>query len=206
MSTITIPNVILSYPHLDAPWAPTPKPGEQQQTEKYSATYIFPKDYDVAPVQAAIEAAAKEAIAAGKWKDGFQYAQPWKQVKEGIYEGCWSFTAKDAKFQPDVVDTGRNPVLDPKQIFAGCKIHASVTFYGTTTGGGPRVAAGLGPIMIVDNSDNMPRLSAGGVSVEDAFGSIPGAPAATAPVGGTQSGPAAVGAPQQATPGNPLAS
>ena len=200
MSNITIQNVILSYPHLTEKWA-----GQEWQTPKYSATVIFPEKSDMAPVMAAIEAAAKE-----KWPTNTpEFTQPWKQVKDGHYQGCWSFTAKDGTYAPQVVDAARQPILDARQVFAGCKMHISVSFYGTTTGGGNRVAVGLGPIMIVDSSEEMPRLAAAGMTVDDAFGNIEGAPAPLSPA--PSSAPTATSSPTTASPGaptpnNPLAS
>ncbi len=208
-SEVTLQNVILSHPHLTEPWAHDPS-----HTKKYSAEYIFLDEASMQPALHAIAAANAEAVKKGFWGSGIEPLMPWKQVKKGPYEGLWSFSAKDAKFAPDIVGLPpeRAPIVDMRQVFAGCKVHAAVRFFGTTTGGSPRIAVGLGPIMIVDSSDNMVRLGSEGMSVEDAFKGVEGSPAPLASVGGAapQSGPAATGMPQAAAtpPGlsDPLAS
>jgi len=198
---ITIKNVILSYPHLFKMWA-----GQPSHTPKFSAEYIFPEGSDtaVAEVAGAIEAAAKE-----KWPTNTpEYTLPWKQVKDGPYAGCWAINAKDGESQPPIVDQNRQEVLDNRAIFAGCKVHASVSFYATNNGGTNRVAVGLGPIMIVDNSDAMPRLSQKGISAQEAFKDIEGAPApldkpAGATAGSTAGGPGGPGNSGAVRPGAP---
>ena len=196
-SNVTLTNVILSYPHLDAPWA-----FKEGDVKKYQATAIFTQESNLDAAGAAIQAAIVE-----KWPDEntrpTNIIQPWGQAKDGIYKDFYTINAKDEKHQPDVVGLDRNPIIDKRQIFAGCKVHMNVRFYGTTSGGSPRVAAGLDPVMVVDNSDAMPKLSQGGMSVDDAFADIPGAPPATAPNPGatnpaanaSAAGPAPTGAP-----------
>lgn len=173
MTDIVLQNAILSFPHLFEA-----KQYEGQGAFRYSANFILPLDYDFTQLLGLIAQARVE-----KGLPENHAKSPLSQVQKGPYAGHWMLAAYAYEYAPQVVDQSTAPLLDRTQIWAGCKVHANVDIYGHNKAGGG-VTAGLKHVMLVDNSDNMPRLDSR-QDASEVFTPIQGAPAATAqPVGG----------------------
>ena len=175
---VLLRNVRLSYVRFDK--AVSRNPGQEK---KYSCTILVPKT-DLAQKQA-IDSAIEAAIAIGREKygnavppkpktvvwDGDGYTQSGKEFGPEA-KGHWVFTAglPEAKGPVEVVDLGRNPILNRSEIYSGMYANVLVNFYfykNESVG----VGAGLGPVQKVADGDPL-----GGTipSADDVFGA-PGA-------------------------------
>ena len=175
---VLLRKVRLSYVRFDKAYAK-----DARQEKKYSCTILLPKT-DLAQKQA-IDNAIEAAIAIGREKfgnavppkpktvvwDGDGYTQSGKEF--GLEaKGHWVFTAglPEAKGPVEVVDLGRNPILNRSEIYSGMYANVLVNFYfykNESVG----VGAGLGPVQKVADGDPL-----GGTipSADDVFGA-PGA-------------------------------
>lgn len=175
---VLLRNVRLSYVRFDKAYAK-----DARQEKKYSCTILLPKT-DLAQKQA-IDNAIEAAIAIGREKfgnavppkpktvvwDGDGYTQSGKEFGPEA-KGHWVFTAglPEAKGPVEVVDLGRNPILNRSEIYSGMYANVLVNFYfykNESVG----VGAGLGPVQKVADGDPL-----GGTipSADDVFGA-PGA-------------------------------
>lgn len=57
-------------------------------------------------------------------------------------KGCYVITVS-TKQKPVIVDSFRNPITDPGEVYSGCYGRASINFYGYNTNGKKGVSAGL---------------------------------------------------------------
>ena len=174
-TNVTTGKVRLSYVHLFKPYA---RPGQEP---KYSTTILIPKS-DVATKQR-IDAAIQAAIEAGvnsKWNgvrppqiaipihdgdgprpsDGMSYGDECK--------GHWVMTASSNR-QQAVVDLSLNPIIDETQVYSGMYARVNVTFFAYNSNGKKGIGCGLGPVQKLEDGEPL----GGGVSVEQAFGSVP---------------------------------
>src|SRR4029453_58294 len=115
----------------------TPKPPAPNAEPRFSINLLFDAKAQKTPEFAALRKAAMEAIEAkwpGKSKDKAfvaKLASPFKpcsekdyagyDIKDGVFITPWS------KFRPGVVDKNMQPVLEPREVYAGQLIRASVT-------------------------------------------------------------------------------
>ena len=78
-------------------------------------------------------------------------------------KGCYVMTVSSNN-PPVVVDSGKNPILEPRDLFSGCYGRAIINFYVYDTNGNKGISAGLNGVMKL--SDGEP-LSGGVVTDED---------------------------------------
>ena len=162
---VLLKNVRLSYVRFDKATSRNPN-----QEPKYSCTILLPKS------DAAQKQAIDAAIEAGK-----EYGAEAK--------GHWVFTASlpESKGPVDVVDLGRNPIMNQSEIYSGMFVNVLVNFY-FYANESMGIGAGLGPVQKVADGEPL-----GGKlpSADDVFGApeppqVGGysyhAPAAAAPV------------------------
>ncbi|MBR5865746.1 MAG: DUF2815 family protein [Alistipes sp.] len=57
-------------------------------------------------------------------------------------KGCYVITVS-TKQKPVIVDSFRNPITDPGEVYSGCYGRASINFYGYSTNGKKGISAGL---------------------------------------------------------------
>lgn len=126
---------------------------------KYSVSLIIDKkDKElIAKIKAAIELAKEEGKA--KWggkipgnlklplRDG-DIDRPDDEAYAGSY-----FINANSKQAPQVVDRQVQPILDQSELYSGCYIRASVTFYAYNSNGNKGIAAGLGNIQKVRDGE-----------------------------------------------------
>ncbi len=174
-TNVTTGRVRLSYVHLFNPYA---RPGQEP---KYSVTILIPKS-DVATKQR-IDAAIQAAIEAGvssKWNgvrppqiaipihdgdgprpsDGMPYGEECK--------GHWVMTASSNR-QQAVVDLNLNPIIDQTQVYSGLYGRVNVNFFAYNSNGKKGIGCGLGPVQKLEDGEPL----GGGISPEQAFGSVP---------------------------------
>jgi len=177
----------LSYANLN-----TPRAAMAGADPKYSVTLLFPKqnanlmqDPGMADIITSIEAAA--TASQNKLWNGYRPPNIFSIIHDGDgvkektgqpygeeCKGCWVLNASSGQ-KPRVVHQSNIKVdLDPNDVYSGMYGQVMLNFYGTSKGGN-KVCCGLGPIMKTKDGD---RLS-GGISPEDAFADVGGAPQQT---------------------------
>jgi len=180
---VTTGEVRLSYEHLLKPYSN--KPGTDP---KYSVTMLIPKS-DVATKQridAAINAAIGEGIAE-KW-NGARPPQPPTPVWDGDglrqngeafgaeCKGCWVLTA-GSKMQPEIIDAGFNPIIQPTDVYSGMYARVFLKFFAYNSSGKKGIGCGLGPVQKLRDGEPL----GGHVSAAEAFGVADTPPWQTAP-------------------------
>lgn len=165
MSKVITPEAVISYPHIFEPQTP---PGASEPV--YSCALVFKDDVDITEMKAAVMAVAKE-----KWGDktrdmikAGKIRMPFREdaVEKGYPEGSTFINAK-SKMAPQVVSiyAGENgkpaPITDPKEIYPGAIVRASLRAYAYAVNGNNGVAFSLGNLQKVGDGPRMDgRLSA----------------------------------------------
>ena len=123
----------LSYPHLFTKY---------DESGKYQCVLLIDKDNKdtLSAVKRGIEN-AKEKGKSEKWKGKIpgNYKSPLHDGddvpdREG-YAGCYYLSAKNGNRRPQVVDLDREEIVDQEEIYAGCYVRASITFFPYDTNG-----------------------------------------------------------------------
>ena len=126
---------------------------------KYSVSLIIDKkDTDlIAKIKKAVEQAKED----GKSKWGGKIPANLKlplrdgdldRPEDEAYAGAYFINA-NSKQAPQVVDRNVQPILDQSELYSGCYIRASVTFYAYNSNGNKGIAAGLGNIQKVRDGE-----------------------------------------------------
>jgi hypothetical protein len=165
MTKVITPEAVISYPHIFEPQTP---PGASEPV--YSCALVFKDDVDITDMKAAVMAVAKE-----KWGDktrdllkAGKIRLPFREdaVDKGYPEGSTFINVK-SKQQPGVVSifAGENgkpaPITDPKEIYPGAVVKASLRAYAYSVNGNNGVAFSLGNLQKISDGPRMDgRLSA----------------------------------------------
>lgn len=156
---ITTGKVRFSYVTLIAPKAST-----AGGKEKFSITLLIPKT-DTATIEK-----IKAAVAAAK--DVYLQKNPGKKLpadlKTTLHDGdgekpnggeygpecrgCYVITASSIN-RPVLVDSAKNPILDPSEIYSGCYGRAVLNFYVYDTSGSKGISAGLNGVMFLTDGE-----------------------------------------------------
>lgn len=195
--SIRINNVIICYPHLFEKHAP---PGTAQ--ERYGAEFLLDPVRNAADCKLIEEAFRRVAIAAGK-QDSLQFLKSPLQDGDQLnaaalakgkgmrpeLQGMKVVRGNDKTYRPAVVNQRLQPLGEAQrdQIFGGCIVNAFVDIYWSPNATNPGVYVGLRGVQLVDNV-NVTALGGGGLSAEQMFDTIEGAPAGLQDEGGA--GPA----------------
>lgn len=146
--------VRLSYAHI---WEAVAI--EEGGEKKFSASFIIDKS-DKATLKK-IEKAIDAAKEAGKTKWGGKVPAKLKlPLRDGdeerpdddVYEGCY-FVNASAKTQPGIVNAKAEKIMNQDEVYSGCYVHASITFYPFDKNGNRGIAAGLNHIMKVKDGE-----------------------------------------------------
>jgi len=202
----TVGPATLAFPALFVP----SKPRGTAAEEKYNTNVLITKEqYDtlVAPqIQALIGAAG---IGNDTQNPKFNWpfypctAKP-DTYPEAAARGMYYGNLK-SQFPIEVVDGARQKIIDPGVVRDGAIAHVSMNLYSYSKGGGIGIAAGLGPVLYVEQGEVLDV--SGGVSVDDAFATVAVSAAAPAPMAQPVAAPvsAPVVAPQVAPTAVPAA-
>ena len=154
-STKVVTGVVrASYLHI---WEPSAV--QEGQEKKYSASLIIPKS-DKATI-AKIEAAVKAAAEQGKAKFGGKIPANLKtplrdgdveRPEDEAYADAWFINA-NAMTKPGIVDSSAQPIMNQDEVYSGCFVRASITFYAFNTSGNKGVACGLNHLMKVKDGE-----------------------------------------------------
>ena len=116
---------------------------------KYSVSAIIPKGdtRTVEKIRAAIENAKKESLSKWGGKIPPNLKLPLRdgdidRPDDPNYANAY-FVNANSNERPGVVDRRRVPITDPLEVYSGCYVRASLTFYPFNTNGNRGVACGL---------------------------------------------------------------
>ena len=127
-------------------WEPDSVNGSEP---KYSVSAIIPKSdtKTVNRIKAAIEVAKQESLAKWGGKIPPNLKMPLRdgdidRPDDPNYTNAY-FVNANSNERPGVVDRRRVPITDPLEVYSGCYVRASITFYPFNTNGNRGVACGL---------------------------------------------------------------
>ena len=164
-TTITLNNVVISYPNLF-----TPKQIMGQGDPKYSTAILIAKNdkANLDKLKAAIEEAKKDDKLKGARKldmplrDGDE-----EKPDDKYYAGCYYINAKAPEnHPPKIVDRHVDPIMDQDEIYAGCICNIKVSLYAYNFSGHTGVGVGLGNLQKVKDGE---RMDGGSSAAEDDF-------------------------------------
>lgn len=161
MSRLITPEGILSYPHLFEPQQP--KGGEGKA--KYSAALIFLAGTDLSEMKKAAIAAGVEKWGETKFADMVKKKQirmPFREGEEKGYPDGSTFINIRSDNQPGVVDRIQDPktgkprvITDEGEVYAGCRVRASVSAFAYDTNGNKGVTFGLNNIQKLGDGERL---------------------------------------------------
>lgn len=157
--TIITPEAILSYPNLFTPRAP-----EEGKDAVYSCSLVFPAGTDLSKMRAEALAVAQEKfgdkmqshLKAGKLRLPFRE----DGEEKGYPKGAIFITTK-SKSKPGVVDRyagtdGKpRPITDAGEVYAGCRVRASVKAFAYDTNGNKGVSFALNNIQKLGDGEHL---------------------------------------------------
>lgn len=169
MTKVITPQATLSYPHLFEPNTP---PGAAEAV--YSCALVFEKGTDLGELKKAALAAATEKFgnkAEALIRDG-KLRMPFRNdgAEKGYPDGSVFMNVKN-KSKPGIVSIYPGPdgkpqvIDDPAQIYAGCKVRASLRAYAYDVSGNKGVAFSLGNLQKLADGERLD----GRVKAEDEF-------------------------------------
>ena len=147
--------VRLSYAHIWEPYA------FNDNDQKYSCSIIIDRNDEetLNKINSAINAAIEEGI--GKFggkkppkatlklplRKGFEERPDDEAYRDGYFLNCSSTE------QPQIVDQHVQPILDQSQVYSGCYVRVSLSFYAFNRNGNKGVAVGLGNIQFIADGE-----------------------------------------------------
>lgn len=170
-STKVVTGVVrLSYAHV---WEPASINGSNP---KFSASLIIPKSdtKTIEAINAAVDAAIKEGVAkfGGKTPNKAALKLPLRdgdlERDDEAYKDAF-FVNANSTTAPQIVDRAVQPILDRAEVYSGCYVRVSLTFYAFSANGNKGVACGLGNIQKVKDGEPL----GGRSSAADDFASDP---------------------------------
>ena len=146
--------VRLSYEHV---WEPASIHGGE---EKYSASLIIPKSdkATVNAIQKAVDTAIEEGLAkfGGKKPNKAAIKLPLRdgdaEREDEAYQNSF-FVNANSRTAPQIVDRSVQPILDRSEIYSGCYIRASISFYAFNSNGNKGIACGLNNIQKIRDGE-----------------------------------------------------
>lgn len=167
--TITIKNVILSYPHLFKKHA-----FEEGQEPKFSATFLIDKEeheetFEI--LQGEIDRLALEKLGKKVKKDKCCLRDGDDSDKEEN-EGRWTLVARETK-RPTVLDRDKTPLTEEDdKLYAGCIVNVQIRLWAQDNKFGKRINANLFAVQFVEEGE--PLSSVSRPDADDAFDDIDG--------------------------------
>ena len=145
-----------SFPHVFKPQK------NDQGEDRYSIAVLLPPTFDIAPLVAALEAAAIKKFGADKSKWPKKMRRP-----EDVIGDCadkdtyanmppgWRYVNATSKDQPGVVDAHVKDVLDAKELYPGRWLRVSANAYGYDNKGNKGVTFGLNNIQLLKHDETL---------------------------------------------------
>lgn len=168
---VVTPYAVLAFPRLFEPYA-----ASEKDDPKYSCALLFDEGADLSEIKAAIAAAGREKFG-DKFKDMVKNGSvklPLRKRAEKAhlngYGDTGHFVNCRSGQQPGIVDAAAKPIMNQSEIYPGCIVRASITFYGYNFEGNRGVGCGLNNLQKVADGDRID----GRQSAEAEFDPIPG--------------------------------
>lgn len=146
----------ISFPHFF-------EPAETDNGDKYQGNFLFPPDWknqpDYKKFQNALYDVAEDMFGPeDEWPTSGNFRGPKdviRKAEEKDYEGYrkgWFFVKAGSKDQPGIVDAGREPVTNPREVYGGrwCRISVTVAAYDNKSKG---VGIYLNSIQVLDHDE-----------------------------------------------------
>ena len=161
----------------------TPVSANEEDTPKYKVTLLIPKtDRDtMGKIQQAIIEAKDKFLA----KNGAASLPP--KPKTTLYDGdkeredgspfgdechgCYVITVS-SKVKPIIVDSFRNPITDPGEVYSGCYGRAAIDFYGYNSHGKRGISAGLQSIQKLHDGEPLGGSRGSADDFDDGFADL----------------------------------
>ena len=116
---------------------------------RYSCSFIIPKSdtETIGKIREAVEQARQDGVTKWGGKIPPNLKLPLRdgdidRPDDPNYAGAWFINANSNE-RPGVVDRRRVPITDPLEVYSGCYVRASITFYPFNTNGNRGIACGL---------------------------------------------------------------
>lgn len=169
--TCTTPTFRASYPYVFEA-----RKNELNGKDEFSLVALFGKGIDITPLRAAANAAVIKKWGPDKAKWPQNLKSPFREHKEKMKEGKYPdgyedggiFITFKAQDRPTIVDQAMQEVIEPRKVYAGVYLRASVAAYAYDNKGNRGVAFGLNHLQIVKDGDPI----SGRPSVTQAFEAI----------------------------------
>lgn len=146
--------VRLSYEHV---WEPASINGGD---EKYSGSFIIPKSdtKTIKAIEDAVDAAIEEGIGkfGGKKPNKAALKLPLRDGDTERDDEAYAnsmFVNANSRTAPQIVDRKVQPILDRNEVYSGCYVRASLSFYAFNSNGNKGVACGLNNIQKVRDGE-----------------------------------------------------
>lgn len=170
MAKVITGKIRLSYLHAFEPYA-----SEEGKDKKYSTAILIPKT-DKKTVDA-IKKAVEDAKEEGKGKCWGGKIPPAAKLKLPLRDGDEEYPDDDnysgmyfvncsSKDKPGIIDQGKKPITEPKELKSGDYARVAINFYPFNKAGNNGVGVGLNNIQKWATG---PALGGGGSSAEDDF-------------------------------------
>lgn len=151
MAAINTPYATLSFQNLF-----TPRPRAEGGEPVYSCALIFDPAQQKSPKYKALVEACNEA-ARSEWGDNVNLKQirmPFRDAGEKSYEGYHAgdtFISPWSKNKPGIVDTNRQDILLPEEVWSGQLVRANVVPFAWTHTGKRGVSFGLNHVQVIQS-------------------------------------------------------
>ena len=140
-----------------------PRPSEDGKAPKYSTSFLIPKSdiKTLGKIRDAINAAAQLGKI-DKWngkipdplKHPLRDGDAEAEEKGQEYEGHYFLNASSIR-KPRIVNFQIQDILDPDEIYSGCKCRLSLSFYPFNTNGNKGIACGLNNVQKIEDGEPM---------------------------------------------------
>lgn len=159
MSKIIIKNARLSFPSLFEH-----EIYNNEDTGKFAATLLIPKDHPIVPtIEKAVQSAAEEKFGKPLPKGvKFQVLMDGDEKDYDGYEGHYSIKASTKK-RPVLIERDKTPIVKDDKLYAGCFVNASISIWVMDNKYGKKVLANLNAIQFFEDGDPL----SGGVDYSD---------------------------------------
>lgn len=160
MSRTITPEGIMSYPHVFEPQKP-----KGNGKAKYSTAIIFLAGTDLSELKRVVTTVGVEKFGADRFADMVKKKQirlPFREGEEKGYPDGSIFINVRSDNQPGVVDRIQDPktgkprvITDESEIYAGCRVRASVTAFYYDTDGNKGITFGLNNIQKLGDGERL---------------------------------------------------
>ncbi len=152
---VLTPPFLASFVHV---FEPAAMKGQPDDKKKYSVQAVFPKGTNLKALEELAERALVEAFGANKKKWPAGLMRPFRdgntKPKYDNYKDT-IFVNLSSKYKPGIVDKNRQDIIDPEELYSGCKARAKVNAYTFDFMGKAGVSFGLQSIQKLADGERL---------------------------------------------------